>query len=399
MLVAVLSSLVLAGWAAHSQSVDDLSREIDFGREELDALTRDLAESRRRLADLRDEERDATSRLREIETTLRHAEELVEAYERQVTRVRDDVAHRRDERDAVAARVDDVRARLADHVTRVYRRGKPGYVELLFGAEDFGAALRRVRYVSTVLGAQKDLAAELSRERTLLADEVRRLETREAELRELLLQRGRERERLDALRERRAQALAEVKDEQASYEARIAEMEASAKELQALLERLETARREAEARAEADRAEGIRNAFVPRASFESLRGRMTWPVEGDLLTRFGRSRHPRYGTSTYNSGVDIRADRGEGIRAIAEGQVEFVDWVPGYGKTVILSHGNGYYSLYAHASQVLVRVGDHVDEGAAIAQVGDTDSLHGDCLHFELRRGGQAIDPIPWLAR
>lgn len=399
LLAMLVVALLVGDWTAHSQSVDDLAREIAFGREELDALTRDLADSRRRLADLRDEERDATTRLREIETTLRHAEELVDAYERQVARVRDDVTHRRGERDAVAARVDDVRARLADHVERVYRRGKPGYVELLFGAENFGAALRRVRYVSTVLGAQRDLADELSRERATLADEVRRLETREAELRELLLQRGQERERLDDLRGQRARALEAVKGEQAAYETRIAEMEASAKELETLLQRLETARRDAEARAEADRADGTRSVFVPDATFESLRGRMSWPVEGDLLTRFGRSKHPRYGTSTYNSGVDIRADRGEGIRAIAEGQVEFVDWVAGYGKTVILSHGGGYYSLYAHASQVLVRVGDHVDRGAAIARVGDTDSLHGDCLHFELRRGGQAIDPIPWLAR
>jgi septal ring factor EnvC (AmiA/AmiB activator) len=176
-------------------------------------------------------------------------------------------------------------------------------------------------------------------------------------------------------------------------------MEASAKELEALLERLDAARREALARAEADRGDGTREVFVPSASLESLRGRLPWPVEGDVLTTFGRSRHPRYGTSTYNSGVDIGARRGEGIRAVAAGQVEFVDWVPGYGKTVILSHGGGYYSLYAHASQVLVRVGDHIDAGSTIARVGDTDSLHGDCLHFELRRGGQAIDPIPWLTR
>ncbi len=82
---------------------------------------------------------------------------------------------------------------------------------------------------------------------------------------------------------------------------------------------------------------------------------------------------------------------------MASGRVEYVDWVRGYGKTVILAHGDDYYTLYAHASRILVAPGDQVEAGSAIALAGATDSLVGSCVHFEPRRGSEALDPLSWL--
>jgi septal ring factor EnvC (AmiA/AmiB activator) len=138
---------------------------------------------------------------------------------------------------------------------------------------------------------------------------------------------------------------------------------------------------------------------VADTPFAKLKGKLIWPVRGKLLAKFGTMRHQRFGTLTFNSGIDIRAREGREIVASAAGQVEFVDWLSGYGKTVILSHGNGYYTVYGHASRILAAPGDRVGPGDVIALAGSTESLRGDCLHFELRRGGRAVDPIPWLRR
>jgi murein hydrolase activator len=107
--------------------------------------------------------------------------------------------------------------------------------------------------------------------------------------------------------------------------------------------------------------------------------------------------HPRYGTRVPQNGIDITAPLGTPVRAVAAGSVVYVDWLPGYGRTVILDHGGGFYTLYAHASSVAVHRGDRVVEGQTIAGVGDTDSIRGPCLHFEVRQGEKALNPREWL--
>ena len=117
------------------------------------------------------------------------------------------------------------------------------------------------------------------------------------------------------------------------------------------------------------------------------------------MEAFGKSLHPVYGTAVINNGIDIRAPRGTPIQAVEAGTVQFVDWYGAYGKTVILDHRGGHYSIYSHLEDVRVEKGAKVGRGDMIGTVGDTGSLDGPKLHFEIRKGGKAVDPITWLRK
>jgi murein DD-endopeptidase MepM/ murein hydrolase activator NlpD len=143
-----------------------------------------------------------------------------------------------------------------------------------------------------------------------------------------------------------------------------------------------------------------RPAPAPETStLTSAYGKLDWPVEGEIIEGFGRSQHPIYGTAVINNGIDIRAPRGTPIKAVESGTVQFVDWYGAYGKTVILDHQGGHYSIYSHLEDVSVKPGQKVAHGAVIGTVGDTGSLDGPKLHFEIRKGGKAVDPISWLRK
>jgi murein hydrolase activator len=107
--------------------------------------------------------------------------------------------------------------------------------------------------------------------------------------------------------------------------------------------------------------------------------------------------NPRFNTVTVQKGIDIRAAEGAEVHAIGTGSVVFSGWLKGYGNLVIVDHGSAFHSLYAHLSNSQVDVGTAVEEGEKIGQVGDTGSLKGSYLYFEIRKGGQAVDPLPWL--
>jgi septal ring factor EnvC (AmiA/AmiB activator) len=398
---AALQALVLAAFAAGgaaSQGARNLEAEIGKGRGELDRLTREIQRAEDRIAKLLGEEKQAASNLEALESAVASAEQLLAAYDRQEARLSRDAERRSAELEATRARVDELRQMLAQHIDRVYRRGKPKLVEVLVGAEDFGAALRRARYVSAVLAAQRELVTRFLAERERLVAELTELEARERDVAALRAAQEADKARLERLSRARANALQSIRNERERHERSVAEMETSSRELEAFIARLEAERRRA-AESATGGPFGPRAAFVPSRPFPELKGSLLWPVRGEILNRFGASRHPRYGTQTFSSGVDIRAVEGQEVVAVANGQVELVDWVRGYGKTVILSHGNGYYTLYSHASRILVAPGERVTAGKAVALAGATDSLHGDCVHFEIRQGGQAVDPLPWLSR
>ncbi len=129
------------------------------------------------------------------------------------------------------------------------------------------------------------------------------------------------------------------------------------------------------------------------------KGFLDWPVRGRVIRGFGIYRHPRFGTSTVSNGVEIAASEGAEVRAIFSGQVVFSEWFKGYGQAVILSHADGYYTLYAHNSELLVKQGDTVQRGQSIAKVGSTGSLSGPCLYFEIRKKDQPLNPTDWLRK
>jgi septal ring factor EnvC (AmiA/AmiB activator) len=122
------------------------------------------------------------------------------------------------------------------------------------------------------------------------------------------------------------------------------------------------------------------------------------PVDAAIVAGFGRVVDQDFLTQTVRNGVDFGAQRGAGVRATARAEVRFAGWFRGYGKIVILDHGDSFFTVSGHLDEIHVQVGDRVDEGETIGSVGETGSLSGPRLYFELRRGGEALDPVPWLS-
>jgi septal ring factor EnvC (AmiA/AmiB activator) len=135
------------------------------------------------------------------------------------------------------------------------------------------------------------------------------------------------------------------------------------------------------------------------APFEAARGGLPWPGDGPITRSFGRQRHPVYDTYTLSKGIEIGAEPESPVLAIFEGRVAFADWFRGYGQVVILNHGNDFFTLYGHVAAVHVRVGQWVEAGDQVGTVGDTGSLTGPSLYFEIREGTDALNPSRWLQR
>jgi septal ring factor EnvC (AmiA/AmiB activator) len=121
------------------------------------------------------------------------------------------------------------------------------------------------------------------------------------------------------------------------------------------------------------------------------------PVKGKIVSLFGEFKNTRYQVLNFRSGIEIQTERGEPIQAVYAGKVLYADWFKGYGNMIIIDHGDHYYTVYAHIEEAFKTNGDSVETGEVIATVGDTDSISGPKLYFEVRHHGKPLDPMQWI--
>ena len=123
------------------------------------------------------------------------------------------------------------------------------------------------------------------------------------------------------------------------------------------------------------------------------------PVKGKIISLFGPHRNKKFNVVNFQSGINIRADRGEPVRAVFGGRILYAGWLKGYGNMLIINHGNNYYTLYAHAEELFKAKDETVEKDEVIATVGDTGSMAGSRLHFEVRYHGKPMDPTAWIQK
>ena len=123
------------------------------------------------------------------------------------------------------------------------------------------------------------------------------------------------------------------------------------------------------------------------------------PVKGKIISFFGPFKNKKFNVVNFQSGIKIKADRGEPIRAVSDGHILYASWFKGYGNMIIIDHGNSYYTVYAHAEELFTSKGDRVEAGQVVATVGDSGSMIGPNLHFEIRHHGKPIDPLEWFKK
>jgi len=375
----------------------------------LPAQTRDLEESKRRLEEIKAERdrlqsqrqrlegqvHDANADLRNIERQKESTERIVHEIERQIGGLSGQLDRSSAELILAEDNLAERRAILERRLIDIYKRGGLYAFQVLLTAESFGDLLSRYKYL--YLTSRQDRA---------LVDDVEQLRKRVVANRNDILQvrgeldrrrqeREAEYERFGSLAKERARRLQQLQRTARSTEQRLTALERDELRLSQLLASLERARREELAR----RRAGLPTPAVPGALTTADIGKLDWPVEGPIIYRFGRDTLPSGGVIRWN-GIGIQAPAGTPVHSVEAGKVRLVGQFGTYGLTVLLEHGNGYYSVYSHLQSATVKLGDVVSKGQAIGSVGGISSEHGPHLHFEIRGENQiALDPTDWLRK
>ncbi len=270
-------------------------------------------------------------------------------------------------------------------IVTLYKFGRPDFLEFILQAEDLETILRESKNLGRLAEYQNDAISGYLRTLGLLRENEIRLESKQRELAALLEATTLKREELEAETRKNLDLVDRIRRNKSAFERTVSELVESSDQLQGMLKRV------------------INNEWILPGPFVPLnerKGQLSWPIEGRVITWFGFQRHPRFNTIIMNNGIEIvpRKDITL-IQSIHPGKVAYADYQGGYGNVIILDHGMGYYSLYGHCAEFLVGTGEMIKDGQPIALVGDTGSLNGECLYFEVRHRSEALNPLQWLKR
>ena len=350
-------------------------------QDELDALRDRIEDSRERVTS---HEADERALLEQLEDVDRRLTEVI----RERDQARRDVAAAQARVDALGPDLQKAKRSLAStqralsaRAVALYRGGELGPVRVLFSSASLPEMLSRASALRVLVRHDAALVARHAEERD-------RLEAVEAKERVALEERRAADERLAG----HAKQLAGERKEKGVILARVRADRTTERRL--LLE-LEQA---AQALEETIRTLGSRaSSGGVGEGFRERKGRLAPPVVASVIERFGKVVDPEFKTTTFRSGIDFGADAGERVLAVAPGLVRFAGWFRGYGRIVIVDHGDGFHTISGHLDEIHVKVGTPVEEGEPLGTVGETGSLYGPSLYFELRENGQPVDPEPWL--
>jgi len=368
--------LLFPATAFPAQDAAEKERELKALRAGIQSLQQQLEANQRKKSN-------AEKRLQDVENQISETSRELHRIDAELDTKRSQLGTLKEKRRVQASTLQRQREQLASEARTAYAMGRQQQVKLLLNQEQPSAVGRMLVYFGYFSRArlQRIEAISASLEQLSLVEES--IARKTAALTDLRASQQRESERLQEKKRARKQAVAALSRELENQGGKLKRLKTNEQELQELVSSLQ------------ELLVDIPVDASQQQPFKSLKGKLRWPTRGRLAKRFG-SRRGSAGLKW--RGVMIEAAEGGDVRAVAQGRVVFSDWMRGFGLLVIIDHGDGYMSLYGHNQALYKEVGEWVDTGEVVAQLGASGGQSASGLYFELRHKGQPINPVRWCA-
>ncbi len=279
--------------------------------------------------------------------------------------------------------IDDTEQYIFKRLTAYYKLNLIGRTNVLASANSMYDVLNRQYALEHILSYDEAILKNQMHNKKKLAELLEDLNQQKQERVTLVTKYHDQRQIISRKKSKRFGMLDEIRNKKSLTLAAIESIKQAAKALDQTIESLNVAPE--------------KDISIPGHNFEEYKGLLNMPVRGKIRSFFGPYKNKKFNVTNFNSGVEIEADRGEPIRAVLGGIILYSGWFKNYGNMIIIDHGNHYYTVYAHAEELFKSKGDVVEKDEVIATVGETASMAGSNLYFEVRHHGKSMDPMKWL--
>jgi septal ring factor EnvC (AmiA/AmiB activator) len=370
--------LLLSQQAEPPQDLSEFEKRLAKINREIESLRQKIAAEQKKEASL-------LSELDKITFTKTLVKNELTIYNLQMEKAFQELDVLRKDIAALKERLEGEQQAIQKTLVTLYKYGKFGFFQLLLEADNMNALFTESKHLGLLAGYQQEIITAYQSTLAKLGAAESAQKAKQAEYEGLIKDAEQKRQELDAQESKARALIREIQRNKKTYEQALQEQTERAEQLQSLMNKL------------ASQEIVLPFRFVP---LYEKKGKLPWPMDGRVITRFGLERHPQFNTITMNNGIEIAPRQDTRIvQSIHPGKVIYADYFQGYGNLLIIDHGMNFYSLYGHCAEFLVNKGDLVRGEQAIAIAGDSGSLKGLSLYFEIRSKAKPLDPLQWLRR
>jgi septal ring factor EnvC (AmiA/AmiB activator) len=354
--------------------------------EDADNIKQQLKKTRTEIATISRKEKAVIEEFNAGEQALNKARKRVRAARSAHTAIEEKIREIREQSKVLEEEIRDSEAYTAKRLVATYKLNWVGRIQLLATADSFFDFVNRKSALEHILNQDEMLLQKMHNNQSALESLLTEQKARLAEKRALELSLNAHISKLNTAQRQRQDLLKRIRSEKALGLAAMESLKQAALTLNETL----------------DAMPPVPTPQVPEIEskpFKAYKGLLSWPVKGKIISFFGPYRDEKFKVMNFRSGIDIQAERGEPIRSICAGLMIYASWFKGFGNMMIIDHGDHYYTVYAHLEEIFKVKGDRVEKGEVIATVGDSGSLMGPALHFEVRHHGKPVDPLKWIQK
>lgn len=366
-----LAVLPLYGAMCFADTADDKRAELNDVRQRMERMQTRKEQARRKAESASAELSEVMGSLNELQAQANNLQKKSDTLQ---GKINDNQAKLEKKQQEMQERMLIYRKRLRD----IYINGQINYLDVLLGAKDFSDFSSRMYLLQKIISRDlalleklKQDAAEINSRKEQLAAEMKEIKATQTELEA-------KKAKVNKLREQRAYMLYKAQEEEQSSQEEYERLLAISENIASMLRNME-------------------NAGGGAPAGQGGTGQFMWPCNGPITSYYGWRTHPIFGTTKYHSGMDIAVDSGTPIHAADSGTIVYSGWLGGYGNCVMIDHGGGLVTLYAHNSALNVGEGQYVSKGAVVAYAGSTGYSTGPHCHFEVRLHGELTEPLNYL--
>ena len=354
------------------KKAQDINREIEKGKVEIQKFSH--------------RETDIIIRLNQVDQALNRSRKRIAGLSREIERLEKKITETAAASEKLIHQIRANETYVAKRLVALYKLNWLGKFHVLASADSLQELLQRKTAIERILAYDETVIKALRDNRLDLETVRSRLETHRNEKRRRADEYQKQIKQIAAERTQRAKLLAQVRKKKSAQLAAIESLKQAARNLDEKIKNLGIGSTDV-----------TPQEYATTEPFQAYKGLLKMPVKGKIVSLFGKFKNTRYQVLNFRSGIEIQTERGEPIAAVYAGKILYADWFKGYGNMIIIDHGENYYTVYAHIEEAFKSTGDAVEAGEVIATVGDTGSITGPKLYFEVRHHGKPLDPMQWL--
>ena len=369
-LAAGLALLPLFAAFGFASEADDKQAELNEVQSQMQKMQERKEKARQKAAVASEGLEEIQSRLNELQAQARELQAKSNALQAKINDNQAKLAKKK-------AEVEQRKKIYSQRLRQIYINGQVNYLDVLLGAKDFGDFSSRMYLLQKIISSDIAMLQQLQKDEAEIKSRQEQLDAEMKEIKSTKAELEAKRARANKLKEQRSYMLYKAQEEEQQSQSEYERLLAISENITAMLRNMESS--------------------GGGSSSSGGTGRFMWPCRGEITSYFGWRTHPIFGTTKYHSGMDIAVDYGTPIMAADSGTVIYSGWLGGYGYAVMIDHGSGLVTLYAHNQSLNVYEGQYVNKGTCIAYAGSTGYSTGPHCHFEVRLHGEVTEPLNYL--